>query len=463
MHDEDDDGEEEQHVRATRDRGLSAPLKFTGSMTALETRLPIEFSAHISDDGEVILEIERFARTDGGFKLEREWKRSKREMLHFTIDGLADDGIRFQSDDLFITSWRYNWNKDKGHSYAPSAAVASATFTRPLLEPAPAPVLRLSLKGLQCFPGADAHHRLGRVVMAGQTKLEDSDKLTGHIVVGADAPVQDAAAWRNDADALLDHLRRLMSFASGVTLHGPVTEFFSDDQVVVSCRSQVRQSRPTMRVVHYLNVEPIFTAAVASFEGGRFKPRDLLVALEWFTMPSTYNEVRLFNVMTALENLADAFLTDKEKNTLGAAQFKKLETHLRAEIKKFGADWPAETLDAVLAKVVELKRKPLRAKLKLLFDKWQAPLSDISDEQLEGVIGARNDVVHSGFHESADDGPDLWDRFTVAREVFIRLMLAAIDFRGEYYSLIGGHHPATFPPAPPSAQDADGAADPALG
>jgi hypothetical protein len=43
---------------------------------------------------------------------------------------------------------------------------------------------------------------------------------------------------------------------------------------------------------------------------------------------------------------------------------------------------------------------------------------------------------------------------TVVREVVVRILFAAIGYRGRYISYLGGHHEAVFPPAPPAAPHA---------
>ena len=74
------------------------------------------------------------------------------------------------------------------------------------------------------------------------------------------------------------------------------------------------------------------------------------------------------------------------------------------------------------------------------------PLDGISDMQIADAIKARNAVVHSGHHPTAEDGPDLWDHMTVVRELVVRFLLTAIGYRGQYISHAGGYHFAHFPP-----------------
>ena len=97
-------------------------------------------------------------------------------------------------------------------------------------------------------------------------------------------------------------------------------------------------------------------------------------------------------------------------------------------------------------KLLDLNRRPLRRKLYLLAARWNVPLDGISDVQISQAIKARNAIVHSGHHPTAEDGPDLWDHMTIVRELVVRFLLTAIGYHGQYISHVGGYRFAHFPP-----------------
>jgi hypothetical protein len=91
-----------------------------------------------------------------------------------------------------------------------------------------------------------------------------------------------------------------------------------------------------------------------------------------------------------------------------------------------------------------------------LATKWRVPLDGIDDTSLAAAKRARDSVVHKGqYYEGAKKtDADLWTHVTVVREVVVRILFAAIGYRGRYISYLGGYHEAVFPAAPPAAPHA---------
>ena len=112
---------------------------------------------------------------------------------------------------------------------------------------------------------------------------------------------------------MLDHVRLVMSFSSGLMLRAPSIEFYAGDKLEVMVSSQIWQvSSASFPVFSYVNRQPIFEAAVTSFLSPPFKVKNLFIAIDWFVMGSTYAEVCLVNAMTVLENLISSNLDAKD-------------------------------------------------------------------------------------------------------------------------------------------------------
>jgi len=79
--------------------------------------------------------------------------------------------------------------------------------------------------------------------------------------------------------------------------------------------------------------DSIFKAAVHSFFEAPIEVKRLFFAIEWFAMEVTYNEVRLVNAMTALENLIDSNLSSEEALIVPKARFEKIRRVLLAVIR----------------------------------------------------------------------------------------------------------------------------------
>jgi hypothetical protein len=189
--------------------------------------------------------------------------------------------------------------------------------------------------------------------------------------------------------------------------------------------------------------------------------KHLFFAIEWFAMEGSYNEIRLVNAMTALENLIDSNVEPGEALILPRAQFEKTRRVLLSVIRTCLGKWAAALAhDASLElneKLADLNRRSLLRKLELLAARWKVPLDGIDPASLKAAKQARDKVVHRGqyYEDAKETDADLWTHVTIIREVAVRFLFTAIGYEGRYISHVGGYHDAVFPPAaaaPPPAQ-----------
>lgn len=432
---------------------------FRGKLGAAGWELPVRFKARIGSDGELELDIHAFRISKKSWFIREHWNNdSSGGVPEFTLSGVTGDGLRFESDSLSLLALGERWSGiHSRHWSKPRGGCAQARFLRSLDRPLDRPLMKLHLKGFDCFPALHAECALGVVHVGGATKFENADELTGVILIQAPEKLQDVHEWRRQCQKLLEHLRRYLSFASATMLHAPVLEVAVADTLEIEVLSQGRQDPPVMRVFHKMDQRGLLEAALASFFEPKIEAKNLFFAIEWFSMPSSYDEVRLVNAMTALENLIDSNLPEDEAVIEPKREFARTRKALRKVIKACLAQWPLPKAELVLEeldeRLADLNRRSLRRKLYRLAALWGVPLDGISDEQIRQAIGARNAVVHTGKHPEEADGPDLWARMTIVRELVVRFLLTAMRFRGQYISHFGGYHFAHFPPAdePPAS------------
>lgn len=434
--------------------------RFTGTLACAGDAMPIRFKARIGRDGEVELDIHAFRLS------RRTWwvkdRFNERNADHqFRLTGTTADGLTFETDSLSFTSLgaRYsgtsNW-----HRLKPRGECGKVTFRKSLDKPADGLALKLHLKGFECFPQLRANSPLGRIVVAGATDLGDADRLSGFVLLRPEEQPQGPAAWRAEAELMLEHLRRILSFAASTMLQAPLLESWAGMFYEAEILSQSRQHAPVMRVVHKLDQQRLLDAAVTSWVDPPIEAHNLFFAIEWFSMATTYNEVRLVNAMTALENLIDSNLGDSEKHIEASRAADRTRRALRNVVVRCLAQWSPDEAESVAAeltpKLRDLNRRSLRDKLYRLAARWQVPLDGISDEHIRGVIAQRNAIVHSGQHRPSATGPDLWHHMTIVRELVVRFLLSAIRYRGGYISHVGGYHLAEFPPGDASTTTTEG-------
>lgn len=437
------------------DNGLADFMSFEGQLSAGESSLGVTFQARVDERGEIqfTFPVLPFNKETAFIRLHSNGPRQ--EVDYFHLMGEAEDGTTFESDHVHVAKHSLSSNNETGENTLEFGfACEQGTFKRPLTEAAQTPSLFHWLKGFECFRRPHAECRLGTVMAAGPRKLEAPDKVVGWISVQAREAPPDVEAWRSEAEHLLNHVRRVMSFAASVHLKSPVLEFIADGVKEVTAYSQDAQHPATMRTFHVLEQDAIFKAAVSSFFDPPVETRDLFFAFEWFAMPSTYNEVRLVNAMTTLESLVASNLLEKDACIQPAKDFKKTRTVLRKVIEQCLEKWPTddvnETLQELSEKLGDLNRRSFRRKLYFLAGRWGVPLSDIPENAVAAAIRARNDVVHSGHHDAGED-ERLWEHMTVVREIAVRFLLTALGFQGRYVSHFGGYHHAAFPPVSATA------------
>ena len=433
-----------------QERGLSEFKSFSGYLQTGGNNIPIIFSARINRSGEVEFDFGTIALTQETLFIMKYWQDE-----FFSLSGQSPDGIEFKTEDLQFTSLKHESGEKIGSRMSPIGGCTRAEFRRKQLEPVPKPILRLNIKGFQNYPRLSAKCCLGTVIMDGRTSIADPDIITGHISVYSDNEPTDLSAWRMEADKFLEHLRRIMSFASASMLQAPILEFYAGENLEVAALSQNRQSPALMHTFHYLNQQPVFDAAVMSFFNPPFKVNNLFFAIEWFAMDATYSEVRLVNAMTVLENLVAANLGDDDVMIRPSKEFKNIRRTLRQVIKKCVAKWSAEESEKAKEvevelndKLVDLNRRSIFQKLKILAKRWHVPLDGISDDKIKAAKKVRDLIVHRGhyYEEGKEKTDDLWEHVSVVRELVVRFILTAIGFKGSYFSYLGGYHEAQFPP-----------------
>jgi hypothetical protein len=244
---------------------------------------------------------------------------------------------------------------------------------------------------------------------------------------------------------------RLRHIRSGAILADPTLIFALDSNIEISIKPRGSHRTSHIPTFHPLGQEVIFAAAVRSFFDPPFDAKNLWMALEWYAMEATYNEVRLVNAMTALENLVNSNTRDVRR-LLDDRLFVKLKKALAATIDQFARENSLhenhpKLLEELTAKLDELQRRALRRKLDVLFERWSVPMEGITKPMIRAAFNARNEIIHEGrYYVEGETRPKLWEHFCVVREIVTRIIFRAIGFEGRYVSHLGGYHDAVFPP-----------------
>lgn len=437
------------------DQDLSDFKSFSGFIKLNdEDSMPLIFKCRIDQSGGVQFDFGKIDLTDKTSFLMRCWGVEGEKFRTFSLCGRSNDGTEFKTDDLIIHSLSHALDVENGSSISPTGRCSRATFHRKLVVLAQKPVLRMRLKGFRNFRSLSTTCRLGPITMDGPPELADVDTITGSLSVQSEDDAVDSSTWRSEAYQVLEHVQRVMSFASSTVLRVPIIEFFSGDEMEVIALSQIRQAPAPMPTFDHLHLQRIFDAAVSSFFDPPFKVKNLFFAIEWFAMDSTYNEARLINAMTVLENLVAANLENSDVFIRPVKEFDKVRKNIRAVLRNDIQKWSLNEVEAGVVlkdfneKLGDLNRRSILQKLNILAERWAVPLDGIGEEEIKAAKKARDYIVHRGHYYEIDgeSRDDLWRHVTIVREIVVRFLFRAIDYQGHYISYVGGSHWANFPP-----------------
>ena len=434
-------------AKPARSQPLAKLKAFKGELSLDRNRLPVSFRAGVDASGAIDLRFTAIPLTKRSIFILHGWEREKSLVTYFSLKGTAEDGTTFDTSHLSFNSL--------GTTLGPlklQGRCSKAVITYKLACPVEKPALRVRLKGFKSFSTNHAECALGTVQIAALHEFEDANIVTGSISIQTETHPADVEAWRKEAEKLVEHIRRVMSFASASMLRAPLFEFFNGDTIVVTAYSETRAWSSPIPVIHFLDHETIFQTAVRSFFNPPVAVKHLFFAIEWLAMHATYSEVRLVAAMTALENLIDSNLDEVDASILPKKGFEKTRRVLRKVIRRCVEKWPDggdEVTRELNERLADLNRRAFLRKLKLLATHWGVPLDDISEASLQAAKNSRDRIVHRGqyYEDRTDDDPDLWEHVTIIREVAIRFVLTALGFKGRYESYVGGHHSAMFPPS----------------
>lgn len=425
---------------------------FDGIISAETNKISIAFLAHIDQTGEAVIELDSLIFNDESKFLHGLSRGTEREFYHFSLSGTSEDGTIFSTDSLIFTFVGHNINSKSGVRLVLKGSCSSAVFKQNLPPSTNAPVIKTHLKGFRCY---SRHHQkcdLGIVSMTGTNEINDPNNVSGYIQITADGNVEDIDDWKTRCNKLTDHIRHIMSFASGANLRAPITEFLHEGYLEITCYSQSKQNNSSFPVFHYLNLDAILSIAINSHFNPYLDVKNLHFAIEWLSMETTYLEISLVNYMTALENLIDSNSTDDEAFYFREVDFNKKKQMIRRDTRNsakeaftgynmddFNGDLPG--------KINDLNRRPFRKKLHLLANRWGVNLDGITEKMIADAVVARNNIVHRGlYYEIGADKVPLIEHVDTVREIAVRFIMTSIGYKGSYISFLGGFHHAIYPP-----------------
>lgn len=429
------------------ENSFNFPAKlFHGHISHGDGRVDVDFTVMADAAGEFAVEFVRFPLDDKSAFLQVLHNIGGTTFPNLLLEGAADDGAYFSCDNLIITSLKEKYDGSV-RTIAPLSGYSVAELHFKQASDIVSPSLSWQIKGFKSHRVLREICSLGEVTMAGLAEKSAEDVISGKIIVQSPDGLTDVAAWADEADELLDHVRHVMSLATGVFILVPSRTLNFEGMARCECYSQNAPDKLDCPILHWLNLGEIFSCAVRSFFAPKINVKNLKFAIKWYTMRANYTEGLLIASMTVLENLLDSNLDDADTHLMSESQHRKLRRKIRCVIESEVGEWNLDEVGQIKLmkdltdRLVDLKRRSLLDKLLILAERWGVGIDDISVEEIQLAKKVRDHVVHRGHYQSKNESDgDVHDQVLVVRELVARFLLTALGFTGTYFSYRGGYH-----------------------
>ena len=416
--------------------------EFIGKLIIDGQRIPVRLTASAGPSGKLELDINPIFPSDcprGTLARLRSVGRPGQLITEFGLDCETSDGKRLTSDQVSLAGWRHN-----SEGLQITLDIGEASLAMAAHEAHYCPSLCSHLLGFSCYPPVHLETPMGPVVVRGATRATASDQITGWI--DAEAPADsDSTTWRQSAENMLSHLRSVLAFARGAPLAAPVIEFYEGDTVEVTFHDTVGTHASYMPPISKLNLEPIVAAAAKNLGLVEDYREAFDIAIGWFLMPTSVEEVQFLSGMTAIDGLASRFLEKSQVSILGKSVSRRFAQSVR-ELVDNQSSFDDSKKHAIKQKIPELNRRPFMQQIIALLERWRVSRISIEDECLSRLIRLRNDIVHQG---GVPENEELWPSILLVREILVRLVLSMLQFEGTYQCYLGGRHMRYFPDCKP--------------
>ena len=423
-------------------RQILPPEDFIGKLVICGQRISVSLTASAGPSGKLELDVKPIVPSDcprGTLARLRSVGRPGQLITEFSLDCETSDGKRLTSDQIALAGWRQN-----SEGLHITLDIGKASLAMAANEAHDSPALCSHLLGFSCFPSVHVETPMGPVVVRGATRTTASDQISGWIAAKAPANSH-SKTWRQSAENMLSHLRSVLAFARGSPLAAPVTEFYEGDTVEVTFQDTVGTHASYMPPISNSNLEPIVSAAVNNMRLVEDYREAFDIAIGWYLVPTSVEEVRFLSGMTALDGLASRTLDKSLIYILGNSASRRFARRVR-EIADEQNNFEDSAQCAIKQKIPELNRRPFMQQIVALLERWCVSRISIEDECLSRLIRLRNDIVHQG---GVPENEELWPSILVAREILVRLVLSMLQFEGPYWCYLGGRHMRHFPNCKP--------------
>ncbi len=432
----------------------------SGQLCWQENVLNIDFDLSCGKDGAIKLKLKDIPFGRDVFWLHELFNKKGRYFEFLQLKGNDGKGNSITSNSVILNSLRNRYDKS-GSWICPEGTCMQLQLnsSKPLTYDKTAELLlKYRLLGFECFGRLSGKTDFGSIEVAGSTKIENYDEVTGVLLIKAQHERNfDLTNWIERCDKSARSILDILSLANDRYIDWTSRSIFHNRSWVSSLFIGPRRAgKPSQPLFTYLNLQPVLNLALTNYSEELKQKTGLDVAIEWFLIKSNYDEVRFLTTMTALEHLVYVYAGREREKIFQNKTFEKvirpqvnvalnqsldllLEKEEDAEKR---AIYPNK-IKSAKDKVIEINRYPFKENLWKFLKEYKVPLDGI-DQDIEMAVAARHQIVHRGLYMQVSDDQSIRDHLAVLRELLKRIFLALLKYNGEYQSFLDGPEDKSF-------------------
>lgn len=432
----------------------------SGQLCWQENVLNMDFDLSCAKDGEIKLKLKDIPFGKDVLWLHELFHRKDRYFEFLQLKGSDGKGNSITSNSVVLNSLR-NRSDKSGSWICPEGTCMQLRLDsdKPVTYEAAEVLLHYRLLGFKCSGRLSGSADVGTVEVAGYTKIENYDEVTGVLTIKAQ-PGRDfnLTNWIERCDKSVRSILDILSLANDRYIDWTSRTIFHDKSWMSSLFTGPREAgRPSEPLFTYLNLQPALNLALTNYSEEIKQKTGLDVAIEWYLIKSTYAEVQFLTAMTALEHLVYIYAEQKERSTIFENEI--FENIIRPQIegalnrsleilveKEESADKRKvykKQIKAAKRKITELNRYAFKENLMRFLKEYKIPLDGI-DQDIELAVDARHQIVHRGLYMQVSDDQSIRDHLAVLRELLKRIFLTLLKYHGEYQSFLNGQEDKSF-------------------
>ena len=395
------------------------PERFQGNLTINSQNIAIDLEASIDETGELVINVEPFSIPSSSIPyISPTWlyKSGKKDNTKIRLDCKSKSGKTIESDSIVISDYREQHDKNNLFKINLKLKTMQAKIRHKVPHRRNTPLLRFCVSNFNSPCDAKENTSLGTVKICSREIVLDAQQK--HF----------SSCWKKKAKEQLCRMLTLMSFATGEELSLNMVKFYNKDIADITIFGCDKKIPPNT----YPPIDPQFfeqflKAAARTVENKEIdndKWSAITRSINIMLAGSIYDELILVSQVIALVTLEGAYI------------------NLDNKIKKDeNINQGRATLTEKIVGLIESGRWNIGESL--IDDKERSGTKCNEVKQIQII---RDNITHCGkSYNKENEDAQLHDSIILSREIFNRIILSILGYKGSYFCFVGGRHIRSFP------------------